>query len=255
MATASVVRLEHVTTRLEAQVIHEDVSLSFGAGEIIGLVGGSGSGKTTLMREMIGLQEPSGGQVYVFDEPLFPLRREAGRVLRDRVGVLFQGGALFSALDVFDNIAFPLRELGAGEGLVRDLVRMLLGMVGLGAAAAHLYPAELSAGMVTRASLARTLALSPELLFLDEPTTGLDPVSGQEFVELLASLHRDLGFSVFMITHDLLTLRDLCHRVAVLADRRLIAFGPLEEVMACPHPFIASFFHGERGRRLLGDGS
>jgi phospholipid/cholesterol/gamma-HCH transport system ATP-binding protein len=234
MPGASVIEMEHVTTRLESRVIHRDVSLGVAAGEIVGLVGQSGSGKTTLMREMIGLLEPEAGQVFLFGQPLFPARQDRGQLLRERVGVLFQGGALFSALDVYDNIAFPLRENGTGEGLVHELVRMLLDLVGLSGSAAHLYPAELSAGMVTRA--------------------GLAPVSGEEFVELLRSLQRDLGFSVFMITHDLMTLRDLCHRVAVLADQHLVAYGPLAEVITCPHPFVASFFQGTRGRQVLQPG-
>jgi phospholipid/cholesterol/gamma-HCH transport system ATP-binding protein len=254
MATESVVRVEHVSTRYDHLVVHRDVSLEIAAGEIVGLVGGSGSGKTTLMREMLGLQAPTEGQVYLFGQPLFPDRPEVKHLLRDRVGVLFQGGALFSALDVYDNVAFPLREHGVREDLVADLVRMLLGLAGLTGAAAHRVPAELSSGMVTRAALARSLALGPDLLFFDEPTTGLDPVAGQEFVELVRSLHQDLGFSVFMITHDLMTLRDLCQRVAVLADQQVVACGPLDEVLACPHPFIESFFQGARGRQVLSRG-
>jgi phospholipid/cholesterol/gamma-HCH transport system ATP-binding protein len=203
---------------------------------------------------MLGLQQPTAGQVYLFGEPLYPERPAVRHLLRDRVGVLFQGGALFSALDLYDNVAFPLREQHVSEGLIHDLVRMLLGLAGLPAAAAHRYPAELSAGMVTRAGLARSLALGPDLLLFDEPTTGLDPVAGQEFVELVRALHQDLGFSVFMITHDLMTLRDLCQRVVVLADQQLVASGPLERVLESPHPFIERFFQGARGRQVLSQG-
>ena len=152
MAAASVVRVEHVTTRLDSLLVHRDISLEVAAGEIVGLVGGSGSGKTTLMREMLGLQEPTAGQVYLFGEPLFPERTEVKHLLRDRVGVLFQGGALFSALDVYDNVAFPLREHGVSEDLIRDLVRMLLGLAGLTGAAAHRYPSSSSSTSPRRAS-------------------------------------------------------------------------------------------------------
>lgn len=160
--------------------------------------------------------------------------------------------SLFSALNVFDNIAFPLRELHAlDEDLITHLVCMKLAMTGLGASHAMLMPAELSGGMVKRAALARALIMEPELLFLDEPTAGLDPASSEAFVDLLDQLHRELGFTVLMITHDLDTLRDLCTRVAVLADQRLVAFGPLDEVLDCPHPFVQEYFHGKRARRVF----
>jgi phospholipid/cholesterol/gamma-HCH transport system ATP-binding protein len=172
--------------------------------------------------------------------------------LRNRCGVLFQGGALFSALSVFDNIAFSLRELGVlDDTLIEPLVAMKLAMVGLEAGAALLMPAELSGGMVKRAALARSLIMEPEVLFLDEPTSGLDPVLSEEFVNLLRELHRELGFTIVMITHDLDTLCDLCTRVAVLADQRLVSFGSLDDALACDHPFARDFFHGTRAQRVF----
>jgi phospholipid/cholesterol/gamma-HCH transport system ATP-binding protein len=247
-----VIRVEHVWTSFKETLIHQDITFCLRKGEILGLVGSSGSGKTTLLREMIGLQAPTGGQIYVFDYPLSESTSPVQQHLRNRCGVLFQGGALFSTLNVYENIALPLRELHIlDEGLIRHLVCAKLNMVGLNSEVARLTPAELSGGMVTRVALARALALEPPLLFFDEPTSGLDPIASEGFVNLVKSLHQELAFSMFMITHDLYTLADLCHRIAVLADQRLIALGPLEKIRACKHPFIQQFFHGERAHRIL----
>ncbi|MDT8399916.1 MAG: ATP-binding cassette domain-containing protein [Pseudomonadales bacterium] len=247
-----VVNMKHIWTRFGAMVVHRDISLCLFRGERLGLVGGSGSGKTTLMREMIGLLEPSQGSVEVFGRELHSSSREEQQDLRNRCGVLFQNGALFTDLTVYDNVALPLREMGMlEEKLIRSLVCMKLSMVGLSATVTALKPAELSGGMVKRVALARALALEPELLFLDEPTSGLDPVSAENFVKLLDELHRDLNFSMVMITHDLHTLRDLCDRIAVLADGQLVAIGQLAEVATCEHPFAQQFFHGIRAARVL----
>jgi phospholipid/cholesterol/gamma-HCH transport system ATP-binding protein len=244
--------MEHVATRFGAHVVHEDMNLCVHTGEILGLVGGSGSGKTTLMREMIGLETPSGGTISVFDQRLDKMSFGALKRMRDRIGVLFQNGAMFSAFNVRENIALPLRELHLlDDELIDELVQMKLRMVGLEKTAAQLMPAELSGGMVKRAALARALVLEPELLFLDEPTAGLDPIASERFVDLLDSLHRDLNFTVVMVTHDLNTLADLCDRVAVLADAKLVALGPLAEVVQSDHPFVRAFFHGHRSERLL----
>lgn len=252
MNGACVVCLDHVWTRFGDTVIHRDISLSLEQGEILGLVGASGSGKTVLMREMIGLQAPSQGRISLVGEPLLKLGDRRRQQLRNRCGVLFQGGALFSALNVFDNIAFPLRELRAPDvDLITHLVCMKLAMTGLGAGHAMPMPAELSGGMVKRAALARALIMEPELLLLDEPTAGLDPAASEAFVRLVDQLHGELGFTVLMITHDLHTLRDLCTRVAVLADQTLVAFGKLDEVLDCPHPFVQDYFHGKRARRVF----
>ncbi|HYE36334.1 ABC transporter ATP-binding protein [Methylocaldum sp.] len=248
----AVIRMEQIWTCFGKTVVHRDISLSLGRGEIFGLVGGSGSGKTLLMREMIGLQEPTRGRVHLFDECLQDVAAERHQQLRNRCGVLFQGGALFSALSVFDNIAFPLREFRVlDEDLIGHLVRMKLTMVGLTASDGSLMPAELSGGMIKRVALARALVMEPELLFLDEPTSGLDPVLSEEFVDLLGGLHRELGFTVVMVTHDLDTVRDLCTKVGVLADQRLVVCGPVEDALDSEHPFARHYFHGKRGHRVF----
>lgn len=251
-AKEHVVRLEHVFTRYGAQVVHEDVSLTIARGERLGVVGGSGSGKSTLLREMIGLKKPSAGRITVLGTALYESAGLEAEHLRDRCGVLFQAGALFTELTVYDNVALPLRELRTlDETLIRELVLLKLRLVGLDGSVAALLPYQLSGGMVKRAGLARALAPEPELLFLDEPTSGLDPVGSENFVRVLRRLHDDLGFTMVLVTHDLLTLRLLCDRVAVLAERHLAAIGTLAEVMASERPAVRALFHGERGRRLL----
>lgn len=240
--------VQGVSTRFGDVVVHRDLNLVVHRGEMLGLVGGSGSGKTTLLREVVGLLKPSEGVVRLFGHPVLDPDPDVRRELRRRFGMLFQHGALFSALSVFDNIAFPLRELKRLDaGLIRDLVRMKMAMVELLPEQAHLMPAELSGGMVKRVALARALALEPELLVLDEPTAGLDPDRGENFVKLIRTLQRELEFTVIMVTHDLATLSGLATRVAALADRRVVACGTLEEVMAVDHPFTRSFFSRLRG--------
>ncbi len=252
-SSTEVACLEHVTTRFGDHVVHEDISLCLHEGEILGLVGGSGSGKTTLLLEVIGLLEPTAGRVTLLGRTWAGLDAEETRALRSRCGVLFQGGALFSALTVFDNIAFPLREAGLHDAeLVAHLVALTMETVGLDRQAAWLRPASLSGGMTKRAALARALVLAPELLFLDEPTSGLDPSSGDAFVDLVKSLHRELGLTMLLVTHDLDTMVDVCDRVGFLADGRLITIGPLETVLACDHPAALRFFHTTRSERIFG---
>jgi phospholipid/cholesterol/gamma-HCH transport system ATP-binding protein len=247
-----VVEVKGLWTQFGDNVVHRNIDLCVRYGEIMSLVGGSGSGKTTMLRQMIGLERPTRGEVRVFGVSLHGNDSVALRKLRDRWGMLFQEGALFSALTVFDNVALPMRELRLlDEGLVHDLVMMKLDMVGIEPRHALKMPAELSGGMVKRIALARALALEPELLFLDEPTAGLDPDRSESFVTLIQELHRELKLTVVMVTHDLDTLVALSDRVAVLCDQRLEIVGTLDEVVADPHPFICNFFMGERGRRAL----
>jgi phospholipid/cholesterol/gamma-HCH transport system ATP-binding protein len=251
-----VIEVRNLWTRFGRQVVHRDLSLVVYRGEVLSLVGGSGSGKTVLMRQMLGLETPARGTVCVFGRTLHEGDRGELRELRNRWGVLFQEGALFSALDVYDNIALPLRELKRlDEALIRDLVLLKLAMVGIEPRHANKMPAELSGGMVKRVALARALALEPELLFLDEPTAGLDPDRSESFVRLVKSLHAELRLTVVMITHDLDSLVALSDRVAVLADQKLVAIGPVAEIIEVDHPFIRNFFQGERGRRALENAS
>jgi phospholipid/cholesterol/gamma-HCH transport system ATP-binding protein len=201
---------------------------------------------------MIGLKEPSSGRVTVLGAALYERAGHEAEQLRERCGVLFQAGALFTGLTVYDNVALPLRELRAlDEPLIRELVFLKLRLVGLDGSVAALLPYQLSGGMMKRVALARALALEPELLFLDEPTSGLDPAGSENFARVLGRLHGDLGFTMVLVTHDLLTLESLCDRVAVLAERRLAAVGTLREVMTSEHAGVRALFHGERGRRLL----
>ncbi len=251
MSQLPVIELRGITTRFGSQFVHRDLDLCIEAGQIVGLVGGSGSGKTTLLREMLGLLRPSAGSVRLFGVDLAEPDGRLQRSVRRRLGMLFQHGALYSALSVYDNIAFPLRELRClDEDWIRRLVHLKLDMVELAPAHGRLMPAELSGGMVKRVALARALALEPELLLLDEPTAGLDPDRSQNFVDLVAALQQALGLTVVMVTHDLRTLSSLASHVAVLAEQRLVACGPKSEVMTVDHPFITGFFGSDR-RKLL----
>ena len=248
----NVVEVEDLYTRFGSHVVHEDISLSVKRGEVLGLVGSSGSGKTVLLRQMLGLEMPSQGSVRIFGQSVHKSDRSELQQIRNRCGVLFQKGALFSALSVFDNIALPMRELHTlNEPMVRDLVMLKLEMVEIDSQHANKMPAELSGGMIKRIALARAMALDPELLFLDEPTSGLDPILSEGFVNLIQTLRRELTLTIVMATHDLDTLAALSDRVAVLADQHLLALGSLQEVMSTKHPFISKFFLGDRGKKAL----
>lgn len=246
-----IIEVKDLEKRYGQTVVHQNLNLTVRRGEIVSIVGGSGSGKTTLVRQILGLERPSRGLVRVFDEdPASDIGSSV--MMRNRSGMLFQRGALFSALSVFDNVAQPIREFGKiPADLLADIVRLKLEMVGLSFRHAAKLPAALSGGMIKRVGIARALALEPELLFLDEPTAGLDPTASEEFVTLIASLHRALGLTVVMVTHDLDTLMSLSTRVAVLADKRVVIAAPVEEVAGVDHPFIHDYFLGPRGCRAL----
>jgi phospholipid/cholesterol/gamma-HCH transport system ATP-binding protein len=249
---AAVVQVRNLWTRFGRTVVHQDLNLDIYAGEILSIVGGSGTGKTVLLRQMLGLERPSSGSVTVFGEDVSSAMPEDLQRMRNHWGMLFQEGALYSALTVFDNIALPLRELRAlPEDVIRDAVLLKMDMVGLKPADAAKMPSDLSGGMVKRAALARALALEPQLLFLDEPTAGLDPDLSDSFVELIQTLHRELRLTVVMVTHDLDTLFALSSRIAVLAEKHVLAVGPSCDVLRVQHPFIKHFFLGPRGQRAL----
>lgn len=247
------VELSGIWTGFGGESVHRGIDLRVAAGQKLALVGGSGSGKTTLMRIMLGLLAPDEGTAYLFGEQLERLPAREQQAVRNRCGVLFQGGALFTDLDVYDNIALPLRELDLlDESTIAELVAMKLHMVRLDERTGGLMPFELSGGMIKRAALARALALEPDLLFLDEPTSGLDPVAADHFVHLISRLHQDLAFTMIMVTHDVHILRDLCDRVAVLADGELVAHGTLDEVVQSKHAFVEHFFRGGRSQPVVG---
>lgn len=229
-----------------------DLDLDVYRGEVLGFVGGSGTGKSVLTRAILGLVRKKAGSISVLGEDLDQLSSSGRRALERRWGVLFQHGALFSGLTVMQNIQVPMREyLKLSQQLMDELAMLKIDMVGLARDAAHKFPSELSGGMIKRAALARALALDPEILFLDEPTSGLDPIGAAEFDELIGTLQKTLGLTVFMVTHDLDSLYSICDRIAALADKRVIAAGPIEDLLASEHPWLRSYFHGKRARQLV----
>lgn len=244
------IRVEGLKTAFGEHVIHEGLNLEVRRGEILGVVGGSGTGKSVLMRAIIGLQQPSAGNIEVLGEAIAGDHANDDIDIRSRWGVLFQGGALFSTLTVAENIEVPLRQFypEISPALRREIARYKVMLSGLPDSAADKYPSDLSGGMRKRAGLARALALDPELLFLDEPTAGLDPIGAAAFDKLTRELQDTLGHTVFLITHDLDTLYEICDRVAVLADKRVIAVGTIPELLALDHPWIQEYFNGPRGR-------
>jgi len=248
-----VIRVRGLKNSFGEQVVHEGLDLDVRRGEILGVVGGSGTGKSVLMRSIIGLQVPDEGEITVFGENTVDLEENEAVEIRKRWGVLFQGGALFSTLTVAENVEVPIKEFypSLDPALLDEIASYKVVMTGLPADAGPKYPAELSGGMRKRAGLARALALDPELLFLDEPTAGLDPIGAAAFDELTLSLQRTMGLTVFLITHDLDSLYAICDRVAVIADKKVIAVGTIDELVALDHPWIEEYFKGPRGRAAV----
>lgn len=247
---APIVRVRGLRNQFGAQVVHEDLDLDVRRGEILGVVGGSGSGKSVLMRSIIGLRAPDAGEIDVLGVDARSDANEDRLAIERNIGVLFQDGALFSSLTVGENVQVPLKEHHPGlpESLMYELALLKVKLAGLPADAIDKLPAQLSGGMRKRAGLARALAMDPPLLFLDEPTAGLDPIGAAAFDTLIRNLQRALGLTVFLITHDLDTLYAICDRVAVLADRRVIATAPLAQIERLDHPWVQAYFNGPRGR-------
>jgi phospholipid/cholesterol/gamma-HCH transport system ATP-binding protein len=245
--------VEGLVNRFGTQTVHDGLDLKVRRGEILGVVGGSGTGKSVLMRSIIGLQPPAEGNVEVFGRSITEAVPDEHIGVRNRWGVLFQGGALFSTLTVGENVEVPIKQFypEIEPELLAEIARYKVMLSGLPEDAAGKYPAELSGGMKKRAGLARALALDPELLFLDEPTAGLDPIGAAKFDRLTKELQETLGLTVFLITHDLDTLHEICDRVAVLADKTVIAVGTIPELLESDHPWIDEYFNGPRGRAAM----
>jgi phospholipid/cholesterol/gamma-HCH transport system ATP-binding protein len=245
----TVIEARGICNRFGSQSVHENLDLDLYRGEILAVVGGSGSGKSVLLRSIIGLRRPNEGQIKVFGQDLAELREEQRSLVERRFGVLFQKGALFSSLTITENVALPLIEhAGLSRADAEHLAGVKLALAGLPISAADKYPASLSGGMIKRAALARALALDPDILFLDEPTAGLDPIGAAAFDQLILTLRDALGLSVFLITHDLDTLYTITDRVAVLSQKKVLVAGPLAEVEQADDAWIQEYFHGPRGR-------
>jgi len=243
-----VIRVQGLVTRFGRQVIHDHLDLEVQPGEVMGLVGGSGTGKSVLLNTIIGLRRPAAGRIEVLGQDTSRLSDEGLQKLKSRWGVLFQDGALFSSLTVLQNIEVPLRaHTQLSPSLRREIAAVKVALVGLPPDAAHKVPSELSGGMRKRAGLARALALDPDLLFLDEPTAGLDPIGAAAFDRLIGDLQRTLGLTVVMVTHDLDSLHSICDRIAVLLDRK-VKVGTIAELSRDPHPWLQAYFGGPRGR-------
>ncbi|HZS63879.1 MAG TPA: ABC transporter ATP-binding protein [Xanthobacteraceae bacterium] len=249
----SVIRVRDLVVGFGSHVVLDHLDLDVYRGEILGFVGGSGSGKSVLMRTVIGLLPKRGGSIEVFGADLDTLTEQQLLAIERRWGILFQQGALFSSLNVKQNIQFPIREfLGVSQRLLDEITEAKLEMVGLGPDVQEKLPAELSGGMTKRVALARALALDPEIVFLDEPTSGLDPIGAGEFDELITTLQRTLGLTVFMVTHDLDSLHTVCDRIAVLVGGKVILTGPMSAMLASDHPWLKAYFRGKRARGIAG---
>lgn len=248
-----VMRVRDVVVAFGQKPVLDHLDLDVYRGEVLGFVGGSGAGKSVLMRTIIGLVPKRQGKIEVFGVDLDKASEEELVAVEQRWGILFQQGALFSSLNVLQNVQFPIREyLDVSERLMDEIALAKLEMVGLSADVVEKYPSELSGGMVKRVALARALALDPELVFLDEPTSGLDPIGAGEFDELIKTLQRTLGLTVYMVTHDLDSLHAICDRIAVLAGGKVILAGPMSDMLASEHPWLKAYFRGKRSR--IGNG-
>ena len=249
-AREPVIRVLGLANRFGEQVVHEGLDLDVLPGEIIGVVGGSGTGKSVLMRSILGLRTPDEGTIEVLGVDARSEDPDARRRIERHTGVLFQDGALFSSLTVGENVEVPLKEYHRDlpESLRHEIALLKVKLTGLPADAIDKLPSQLSGGMRKRAGLARAIALDPPLLFLDEPTAGLDPIGAAAFDHLIRTLQQALGLTVFLITHDLDTLYAICDRVAVLADHRVIATAPIQEIEKLDHPWVREYFHGPRAR-------
>jgi phospholipid/cholesterol/gamma-HCH transport system ATP-binding protein len=244
-----VIAVRDVVVGFGDHTVLDHVDLDVYRGEVLGFVGGSGAGKSVLMRTIIGLLPRRAGKISVFGIDFSSASDVQRQAIERRWGVLFQQGALFSSLTVRENLEFPVREyLDLPQRLLDEMAVAKLDMVGLDSSVLAKYPAELSGGMTKRVALARALALDPEIVFLDEPTSGLDPIGAGDFDELIATLQRTLGLTVFMVTHDLDSLHTVCDRIAVLADHKVIAAGDMDTMLASKHPWLRAYFHGKRAR-------
>lgn len=247
-ATDPVIRIRGLVNRFGSQTIHDGLDLDVARGEVLGVVGGSGTGKSVLLRTIVGLNQPKAGRIDVLGQDRAQLDEAGRQALEQRWGVLFQGGALFSSLTVSENIQVPLKEhTDLPNTTIADIAALKIALVGLPANAGPKHPSELSGGMKKRAGLARALALDPEILFLDEPTAGLDPIGASAFDTLIRDLQQSLGLTVFMVTHDLDSLHAICDRIAVLVDKK-IKVGTMAAHLKDPHPWIREYFHGPRAR-------
>ncbi|MCX8226446.1 MAG: ABC transporter ATP-binding protein [Sulfitobacter sp.] len=247
-----IIRVRGLVTRFGTHTVHDGLDLDVRRGEIIGVVGGSGTGKSVLLRAIVGLLDPDAGQIEVFGESVRSTSDEQFRTLRRRWGVMFQDGALFSSLTVRQNVEAPMREqLTLDDSTRETLAGIKVRMVGLPENAMSKYPSELSGGMRKRAGFARAIAMDPEIVFLDEPTAGLDPIGAAAFDILIKQLQASLGLTVFLVTHDLDSLHAICDRIAVLADRKVLAVGTMDEMLRVDHPWVHEYFHGPRARAAL----
>jgi phospholipid/cholesterol/gamma-HCH transport system ATP-binding protein len=252
MADDAIISIRGLVNQFGEQVVHKDLDLDVMRGEVLGIVGGSGTGKSVMLRSIVGLNRPKAGRITVFGQQMDTLSDLERQAVERRWGVLFQDGALFSSLTVAQNIQVPMREhLQMPQRLMDEIAALKVALAGLPPEAGAKYPSELSGGMRKRAGLARALALDPEIVFLDEPTAGLDPIGAAEFDLLIKRLQETLGLTVFMVTHDLDSLYAICDRIAVLAEKKVLVAGPISQLLEHPHPWIREYFHGPRGRAAV----